>query len=185
MPQQILAYTDKNNDKRRKLTDTERETIKELYKHQGATLRGLGRQFGVDRHTIKAIVDPIWYKNKQEQRYNKKPWLDYYDKERRREDMRKHRARKRKLGLLTKGDAVEVMPDEATGHEASTHFVTNLRTLINQVPSKRIGRVYIFKIEDLNEWNDGRQKHYRQRPMRANTSGASRKFQKNSGRLSV
>ena len=164
MPTKTLPYNNKDNDKRRKLTDTERETIKELYTRQGATLRGLGRKFGVDRHTIKAIVDPSWYKNKQQQRYNKKPWLDYYDKEQWKHTMRKHRARERSLGLMIKGDTITVPPDRLTLKEAYKHFKTIPYTLKQQVPHERHGRTVTFSIQDLNEWNKTRKARYKTEP---------------------
>lgn len=129
MPQKTLPYQDNTQDKRRRLTDEEREQIKQLYTTTKATFRGLGRRFGVDRHTIKAIVDPKWYKNKLQQRYDKKPWLDYYDKEQWKLTQRKHRKRKRELNLITRADTITLSPQEATHGEIIKHYKTNHQTL--------------------------------------------------------
>lgn len=50
------------HDRRRKLTAEQREEIKRLYK-EGGTFRGLGRAFGVDKGTIKMVVDDSHYKH--------------------------------------------------------------------------------------------------------------------------
>jgi len=65
----------------------------------GESLRALGRAYNVDRHTIKAIVDPEWYKKKQKQRYDQKMWEHNYDKEAHKLAIRKYRAKKKELGI--------------------------------------------------------------------------------------
>lgn len=55
----------------------------------------LARRFEITRATIKAVLEPLWYAEKQRKHYAKHPWLDYYDKEKHRLAMRAIRAKKR------------------------------------------------------------------------------------------
>ena len=54
---QTIKYTPAQ-DKRRKLTDEQRAEILRLRKEEGATYRGLARQFGISRRLITYICDP-------------------------------------------------------------------------------------------------------------------------------
>ena len=86
-------------DGRVKITPDNYSEIKQQYKEL-LSLRAVARLWGVDRHTIKAIIDPEWYKNKQAKRYAKKPWLEWNERVRGEEwnsIMRKHRAKKQEL----------------------------------------------------------------------------------------
>ena len=102
MPQEFKTYTNPEQDSRRNqnIID-EKEQIIAKY-NAGTPLRELGREYNCDRHTIKAIIFPDWYKNKQEKRYAQKPWLKYYKKDEWKLVMRKYRSKKRKLGLAIK-----------------------------------------------------------------------------------
>lgn len=62
-------------DRRRKLTDEQKEEIKRIYAEGKCGTRPLAKQFGVSRSLIQAIVNPnIAERQKQ---YNKKHWRDY------------------------------------------------------------------------------------------------------------
>lgn len=62
-------------DRRRKLTDEQKEEIKRIYKSGVCGMRPLAEQFGVSRSTIQVIVNP----NRAERvkQRNKDHWRDY------------------------------------------------------------------------------------------------------------
>lgn len=64
-------------DERFKIMPEDYDLIREQHKEL-KSYRAVGRIWNVDRHTIKKIVCPEWYKDKQEKRYAKKPWLEQY-----------------------------------------------------------------------------------------------------------
>jgi len=84
-----------NLDRRKKLSDKEKQRIKELY-IQGDTQASLARQFGVSRRLIGIIVDP---KKKEAMRdYAKKNWRNFQkDKNRNREAVQRTRDYKKQL----------------------------------------------------------------------------------------
>ena len=82
-------------DRRRKLTQEQKEQILEIYKQGGITMTDLGKQFGVTRHTRAIIVKPERAKAVAER--VKERWQDYYDTEKHSKEMQKHRQYKRKL----------------------------------------------------------------------------------------
>ena len=85
-------------DRRRKLTDDQKEQIKSIYAEGSVGTRSLAKQFGVSRKTIQLIVNPE-IKRKQDERI-KKHWKDYRPtKEERAEIMREHRKYKQQLYL--------------------------------------------------------------------------------------
>lgn len=91
-------------DRRRKLTDGQKEQIRELYETGLVSQRELVRQFNVNRSTIQIIVNPE-RAAKVKQRI-KEHWKDYRpDKEAWSETMREHRHYKQKLYL--KGELKE------------------------------------------------------------------------------
>ena len=57
-------------DRRRKLTDDQKEQIKSIYAEGGVGTRLLAKQFGVSRKTIQLIVNPE-IKRKQDERIKK------------------------------------------------------------------------------------------------------------------
>jgi len=82
----------KGFDRRVKLTDSEREEIKKLYK-EGNTIRSIARLFEkkCSRRLIQMIIFPERLKAMYERQKEEKHWLKYYDRDKRREYMRKHR----------------------------------------------------------------------------------------------
>lgn len=93
-----------SQDRRRKLTDEQKEQIRELYETGLVSQRELARQFNVNRSTIQIIVNPN-RAVKVKQRI-KEHWKDYRpDKEAWSETMRKHRRYKQELYL--KGELKE------------------------------------------------------------------------------
>lgn len=66
---------DPSQDRRRKLTDEQKEEIRRIYKSGVCGTRPLAKQFGVSRSTIQVIVNPnIAERHKQRA---KEHWRDY------------------------------------------------------------------------------------------------------------
>lgn len=83
-------------DRRRKLTDEQKEEIKRIYKSGVCGTRPLAEQFGVSKSTIQIIVNP----NRAERvkQRNKDHWRDYRPtKEEWAATMREHRRYKHTL----------------------------------------------------------------------------------------
>jgi hypothetical protein len=87
----------KEKDRRRKLTDEQREEIKK--KHEsGQGIRALAREYSVDKRLIQFILFPERYeKAKKDFKERRKDGRYKPSKEERRETMRDHRAYKKKL----------------------------------------------------------------------------------------
>lgn len=84
----------KKHDKRRKLTDEEREEIKHLYAtgdKENYSQRKLAKMFGVSRRLITFIVDPEKLKADRERLKERGGSKIYYDKEKQKKYMRNHR----------------------------------------------------------------------------------------------
>lgn len=85
-------------DRRRKLTDDQKEQIKSIYAEGSVGTYLLAKQFGVSPTTIQLIVNPE-SKRKQDERI-KEHWRDYRPtKEERAATMREHRKYKQQLYL--------------------------------------------------------------------------------------
>ncbi len=85
-------------DRRRKLTDEQKEEIKRIYKSGVCGQRPLAKQFGVSRSLIQIIVNPA-IAEKKKQRI-KDHWRDYRPtKEEWAETIREHRRYKQELYL--------------------------------------------------------------------------------------
>ena len=85
-------------DRRRKLTEEQKEEIRRIYATGVCGTRPLARQFGVSKKTIQIIVNPdIAERAKQ---YNKEHWKKYqvYGKEKA-DIIREHRRYKQQLYL--------------------------------------------------------------------------------------
>jgi hypothetical protein len=85
------------DDKRVKLTDEQREEIRELYKLPDWSQRGLAARFGVSRRLITFILDPEKDKRNKEGFAERQKDGRYYDKDKHTEQIREHRHRKHKL----------------------------------------------------------------------------------------
>ena len=85
-------------DRRRKLTDDQKEEIKRIYESGVCGTRPLANQFGVSRSTIQVIVNPA-IKQRHHDR-TAKHWRDYRPtKEEWAETMKEHRHYKQELYL--------------------------------------------------------------------------------------
>lgn len=103
----------KQYDRRRKLTDKDREEIRRLYReHGGRTLKGvigkamstraLAKRFNVSRRLIQFVIHPERLKALQEHNVKIKHHKIYYDRKKVRKYMAKHRAYKRQLVVENK-----------------------------------------------------------------------------------
>ena len=90
-------------DRRRKLTDDQKEQIRGIYATGVCGMRPLAKQFGVSRSTIQIIVNPK--RAEAVKQRTKEHWRDYRrDKKEWAETMKKHRHYKQELYL--KGELV-------------------------------------------------------------------------------
>lgn len=84
------------HDRRRRLTDEQREEIIRRYNTENVSLRQLGREYNVDKGTIRYLVNPEALQYYRE--YVKTHWRDHQDKgEHWNATMREHRAYKHRL----------------------------------------------------------------------------------------
>lgn len=90
-------------DRRRKLTDEQKEEIKELYGE--ISQRKLAKIYGVSRRLIQFIGDPSRQARDLELRAARGGSKIYYDKEKQVAYMRKHR--RRKYELYKQGELIE------------------------------------------------------------------------------
>lgn len=87
-----------NKDRRRKLTDEQKEEIKRIYAEGKCGTRPLAKQFGVSRSTIQVIVNPAI--KQRHHNYVKEHWRDYRpSKEEWAATMKEHRHYKQELYL--------------------------------------------------------------------------------------
>lgn len=93
-------------DRRRKLTDEQRELIKKMYSTGDWSLNKLAAQFGVSKKTILLLVNPNSADRAKE--YRKENWREFQKpKEERTRATREHRRYKQALylsGQLIRGD---------------------------------------------------------------------------------
>ena len=92
-------------DKRRKLTDEDKEMIKGEYKTGLISINGLARKYGVSKRTIQFTLFPERLERNKELYKERRKDGRYYDKDKHREYMKGHRRRKKELdeqGLLKK-----------------------------------------------------------------------------------
>lgn len=84
--------TGKEHDGRRRLTDEEKEDVKRLHK-AGQSIHSLSRDYGVSRRLVQFLI----YPERLEIVNYPGHWSKYYDKEKHRRSMAKHRAKKKQL----------------------------------------------------------------------------------------
>lgn len=88
-------------DRRRKLTDDQRDEIRHKYKTGEYSLNKLAAEYGVSKKLVLLTVNPE-SKRKNDERI-KDHWREYaYDKEKRNEVAKEHRAYKQELYLSGK-----------------------------------------------------------------------------------
>jgi len=81
------------DDKRRKLTDEQKEEITKKYATGLYSQRQLAKEYCVSRRLITFIIDPIKLEKSKENHLSKK----YYNKDKHREYMQRHRQHKKEL----------------------------------------------------------------------------------------
>ena len=87
-----------NKDRRRKLTDEQKEEIRSIYAEGKCGTRPLAKQFGVSRSTIQVIVNPAIKQRHHD--YRAEHWRDYSpSKEEWAATMKEHRHYKQELYL--------------------------------------------------------------------------------------
>lgn len=87
-----------SKDRRRKLTDEQKEEIRSIYAEGKCGTRSLAKQFGVSRSTIQVIVNPAIKQRHHD--YRSKHWRDYRpSKEEWAATMKEHRHYKQELYL--------------------------------------------------------------------------------------
>ena len=84
-------------DRRRKLTDEDRETIRNLYAEGKGSLKALADMFGVSKSTVGIIVNPAWAERVRQR--NREHWRDYVDREKLTASVRNLRRYKQELYL--------------------------------------------------------------------------------------
>jgi hypothetical protein len=97
MPRKSDSLTIKNKslDRRVKLTEADREAIKEL--KEKMTQVEVGKMYGVDRRTISFIWFPEKLVENKKRRQERGGSKQYYDREKHNFAMREHREYKKKL----------------------------------------------------------------------------------------
>jgi hypothetical protein len=91
------------HDKRVKLTDADRESIRKDFEEEGISIRGLERKYKVSRRLIQFILYPERQEKAKKQYAERRKDGRYYDKEKHRASVKKHRDHKKALneqGLL-------------------------------------------------------------------------------------
>lgn len=98
-------------DRRRKLTDQQKEEIREMYATGNWSLNKLGAQFGVSKKTILLIVSPTSAEKAKD--YCRENWREFQrSKEERTKATREHRRYKQSLYL--KGELIECVDSVST-----------------------------------------------------------------------
>ncbi|UDM72783.1 hypothetical protein [Vagococcus fluvialis] len=92
-----IAINNPKLDKRVKLTDEDRKNIIFEYEFHKVSQRFLADKYGVSRRTIQFTLDPEKKKRAQEQLRERQKDGRYYDKEKHRESVQKHREYKKEL----------------------------------------------------------------------------------------
>lgn len=102
---QTIKYT-QAQDRRRKLTDEQYAEILRLRKEEGATYRGLARQFGVSRRLITFICDPEAARKNRE--HMASTWKLYRERRGKEENARIAREfKRRKYRMYMNGELIE------------------------------------------------------------------------------
>lgn len=95
-------------DKRVKLTDENKKNIIEEYQTGTISIRALARKYGVDRRLIDFTIFPEKKEKARQQYKERRKDGRYYDKDKHKEYIKKHRHHKKELneqGLLGEGEA--------------------------------------------------------------------------------
>lgn len=138
MPEKVdKMKLSQEQDRRRKLTDEQKEEIRKLYSTGMHSLNSLAREYGVSKKTILLIVNPD-SKAKSDARI-KAHWQDYYDREEHNKAIKN--LRNYKKDLLKKGELKE---------NKSNFDIKSIIDAINKYSKVKIVRDYIDKINFTN-----------------------------------
>jgi len=94
-------------DKRVKLTDEDKEHIREEYATGLISQRGLAEKYGVSRRLIQFTLNPEKHEAQKQQYAERRKDGRYYDKDKHKDYVKKHRSHKKELfenGLLKDED---------------------------------------------------------------------------------
>lgn len=94
----------KGTDKRVKLSKEEHEYIRTRYKNKEASTRELAREYGVSRRLIQFIIDPSKHEQNLAVRKARGGSMKYYDKDKQKMYMRRHRANLKEALLKNQND---------------------------------------------------------------------------------
>ena len=86
----------KEYDRRRKLTDEQKEEIRRL-RELGLSLKEIAEAYGVSRRLVQFICDPAKEEENKKRRQERGGWRQYYDPNTHAKTMREHRLYKQKL----------------------------------------------------------------------------------------
>ena len=92
-----VAIKNKSLDRRVKLTDEERIEIADTYKSGGTSYNKLAVEYGVSKRLIMFIVNPDKYEVTKKQFAERQKGGRYYDREKHRMAVKKHRDYKKEL----------------------------------------------------------------------------------------
>lgn len=125
MPEKVdKMKLSQEQDRRRKLTDDQKEEIRKLYATGMYSLNSLAREYNVSKKTILLIVNPD-SKAKEDARI-KAHWRDYYDREEHNQAVKN--LRNYKKDLLKKGELKESIEKPTT---LSEEQLLKLNSIIN------------------------------------------------------
>lgn len=102
-----IPINNPKHDKRVKLTDEDKDNIREEYKTGLVSQRDLAKKYGVSRRLIQFVLSPEKLISARKQFLERQKDGRYYDKEKHNEHMRNHRNHKKDLwekGLLKEKD---------------------------------------------------------------------------------
>lgn len=102
-----IAINNPKLDKRVKLTDEDRESIRREYECGNISINALGRKYNVNKRLIQFILFPERAEKSKKDFAERQKDGRYYDKDKHRESIKKHRHYKKSLhedGLLSVGE---------------------------------------------------------------------------------
>lgn len=99
MPNKELPYQDPMQDGRRKLHPSQYAEVRAVYQ-SGCSYRATAEMFGVSKRLVYYIVHPEKLEQYRKEAKEKKAWAMYYTTEKRKEYVRRYRAKKRMLGFM-------------------------------------------------------------------------------------
>lgn len=93
----LLPINDRTLDKRIKLTDAQRVEIKNRYQVNVVSAQKLADEYKVSKRLIQFIVDPSKHEENLKRREERGGTMHYYDREKNKNYMKKHRDYKKQL----------------------------------------------------------------------------------------